>query len=105
MTADGPAAGAAASASNSAAANTLVRVRCENCGPRIVLLSSVRLLGRAGRAEYAFTCTACGTRIRRPADAAMQAVLRSAGAAELTVHASEPADVADAAGSATADSG
>jgi hypothetical protein len=69
----------------------MVRVRCENCGPRLVTLPSVRLLGRGDRWEYAFTCTGCGSRVRRSADAALQAVLRSAGAAELAVHASDRA--------------
>ncbi len=75
----------------SGAAPAAVRVRCGQCGPRLVALSSVRLLGRGDRWEYAFTCTDCGSRVRRTADAALQAVLRDAGAAELTVHVSESA--------------
>ena len=71
---------------------SVVRVRCDSCGPRVVLLSSVRLLGRADRWEYAFTCTGCGSRVRRSADAALQAVLREAGAAELILHAPESVD-------------
>ncbi len=75
-------------------ANRTVRVRCERCGPCLVALSAGRLLGRGERWEYTFTCTECGARVRRPADAALQAVLRDAGAAQLTVHVSEAADSA-----------
>lgn len=77
---------AAASAADAPAPTSALRVRCDDCGPRVVALSSVRLLGRADRWEYAFTCTGCGSRVRRPADAALQAVLRGAGAAELILH-------------------
>lgn len=63
-----------------------VRVRCEGCGPRVVTLSSVRLLGRSGRWEYLFTCPGCGARVRRSADDALRDALRDAGAAELSVH-------------------
>ena len=72
----------------SPASPPIVRVRCESCGPRVVALSSVRLLGRDERWEYAFTCTGCGSRTVRSADAALQAVLRDAGAAELIVYSS-----------------
>jgi len=63
-------------------------VRCESCGPRVVALSSVRLLGRDERWEYTFMCAGCGSRTRRSADAALQAVLRDAGAAQLTLYTS-----------------
>jgi hypothetical protein len=63
-----------------------VRVRCDACGPRVIPLSGVRLLHRGERSVYLFTCDHCGLRNRRPADAAMRAVLRSAGAVELRVH-------------------
>ena len=62
-----------------------VRVRCEVCGPRVVTLSSVRLLGRSGRWEYVFSCPGCGLRVRRSADEALRDALRDAGAAELSV--------------------
>jgi DNA-directed RNA polymerase subunit RPC12/RpoP len=62
-----------------------VRVRCDACGPRVVALSSVRLLGREDRWEYAFTCSGCGARVRRLADEALRTALRDAGAAELRV--------------------
>jgi hypothetical protein len=67
-----------------------VRVRCDACGPRVVALSAVRLLGRSRRWEYQFTCPGCGTRVRRAADAALRAVLRGAGAAQLSVLGPEP---------------
>ena len=67
------------------AAPSGVRVRCDRCGPVIVAVSAVRLLGRSDRWEYTFTCPDCGTRIRRTADPALRAVLRGAGAAELSV--------------------
>jgi hypothetical protein len=51
----------------------------------MVAVHGVRLLGRAGRWEYQFTCPECGARVRRAADAALQAALRGAGAAELTL--------------------
>jgi hypothetical protein len=60
-------------------------VRCERCGPRVVAPAAVRLLGRAGGWEYLFACPDCGARARRPADAALRAALRAAGAGELTV--------------------
>jgi RNase P subunit RPR2 len=63
-----------------------VRVRCARCGPRLVPLACVRVLSRAAGAEYVFTCPECHTRVRRPADARMIAVLREAGALSLTVH-------------------
>jgi hypothetical protein len=66
------------------------RVRCDACGPRVIALSGVRLLHRGERSVYLFTCDHCGQRNRRPADAALRAALRSAGAAELRVH--SPAD-------------
>ncbi len=74
-----------------------VRVRCEACGPRVVALSSVRLLGRQNRWEYAFTCPGCGARVRKSADEALRNALRGAGAAELSVPGAE--NVGDAAGS------
>jgi len=69
-----------------------VRVRCEVCGPRVVTLSSVRLLGRTGRWEYSFTCPDCGARVRRSADDALRDALRDAGAAELSVYRNDNAD-------------
>lgn len=62
------------------------RVRCDACGPRVIQLSGVRLLHRGERSMYLFTCDLCGQRNRRPADAAMRAALRSAGATELRLH-------------------
>jgi hypothetical protein len=62
-----------------------LRVRCDGCGPRLVDVSAVRLLGKAGRWEYGFTCPGCSARVRRPADAALRAALRGAGAAELVL--------------------
>ncbi|HEV3169151.1 MAG TPA: hypothetical protein VGZ32_02365 [Actinocrinis sp.] len=62
------------------------RVRCDACGPRVLPLSAVRLLHRGEHSVYLFTCDQCGQRNRRPADAALRAALRSAGAAELRVH-------------------
>lgn len=70
---------------------TAVRVRCEVCGPRVVTLSSVRLLGRSGRWEYTFSCPGCGLRARRSADAALRDALRDAGAPELSVHGNDGA--------------
>jgi len=64
---------------------TAVRVRCEVCGPRVVTLASVRLVGRSGRWEYMFSCPDCGLRVRRSADEALRDALRDAGAAELSV--------------------
>jgi len=88
VSAQQPAAGAAGESDGrpSAASPPVVRVRCESCGPRIVALSSVRLLGRHERWQYAFMCAGCGSRTVRSADAALQAVLRDAGAAELFVY-------------------
>jgi hypothetical protein len=86
---------AAASTADDPAPTSAVRVRCDDCGPRVVALSSVRLLGRADRWEYAFTCTGCGSRVRRSADAALQAVLRGAGAAELILHAPPSVDTSE----------
>jgi hypothetical protein len=63
-----------------------VRVRCDGCGPQVIPLSGIRLLHRAERSVYMFTCDQCGLRNRRPADASMRAVLRSAGAVELRLH-------------------
>ena len=63
-----------------------VRVRCDGCGPQMVSLSAIRLLHRAERSVYMFTCDTCGLRHKRPADASMRAVLRSAGAVELRLH-------------------
>lgn len=63
-----------------------VRVRCDGCGPQMIALSAIRLLHRAERSTYAFTCDSCGLRHKRPADASMRAVLRSAGAVELRLH-------------------
>jgi len=63
-----------------------VRVRCDGCGPQMIALSSIRLLHRAERSVYMFTCDNCGLRHKRPADASMRAVLRSAGAVELRLH-------------------
>jgi len=62
-----------------------VRVRCDGCGPRLLAVSALRLLGRSDRWEYAFTCPGCSARVRRTADPALRAALRSAGAAELRV--------------------
>lgn len=70
---------------------TAVRVRCDDCGPSVIAVSSVRLLGRRGRWEYTFVCSGCGTRIRRSADAALRAALRRAGAVELSVQRPGPA--------------
>jgi predicted RNA-binding Zn-ribbon protein involved in translation (DUF1610 family) len=67
-----------------------VRVRCDRCGPRVVAVSAVRLLGRSDRWEYAFTCPDCGTRVRRTADPTARAALRGAGAAELRVQTPHP---------------
>jgi len=50
-----------------------------------VTVSAVRLLGRSGRWEYAFTCPGCSARVRRTADPVLRAALRGAGAAELTL--------------------
>jgi RNase P subunit RPR2 len=63
-----------------------VRVRCDGCGPRVIPLDGIRLLHQGERSVYVFTCDQCGQRNRRPADAAMRAVLRSAGAVELRLH-------------------
>ena len=62
-----------------------LRVRCDGCGPHLVTVSAVRLLGRSDRWEYAFTCPGCGARVRRTADPALRAALREAGAAELAL--------------------
>ena len=62
-----------------------VRVRCDACGPLVVALSAVRLLGRSQRWEYQFTCPGCGARVRRGADTALRSALRGVGAAELSV--------------------
>jgi hypothetical protein len=62
-----------------------IRVRCDRCGPRVVAVSALRLLGRTDRWEYAFTCPDCEARTRRAADSALRAVLLGAGAAELSV--------------------
>lgn len=63
-----------------------VRVRCDDCGPQVIALSGIRVLHKAERSDYMFTCDRCGLRNRRPADASMRAVLRSAGAVELRLH-------------------
>ena len=68
-----------------------IRVRCDRCGPRVVAVSALRLLGRSDRWEYAFACPDCGTRTRRAADPALRAALRGAGAAELSVQTPVPA--------------
>ncbi len=68
------------------AGQSQARVRCDACGPRLIPLTGVRLLHRGERSVYLFTCDQCGQRNRRPADAALRAALRSAGAAELRVH-------------------
>lgn len=67
-------------------AKRAVRVRCEDCGPRVVTLSAVRLLGKAAGWEYLFTCPGCGSRVRRRADEALRTALRGAGAAELSLY-------------------
>ena len=63
-----------------------MRVRCDGCGPQVIALSDIRLLHRAERSVYLVICDRCGLRNRRPADASMRAVLRSAGAVELRLH-------------------
>ncbi|MBS2961636.1 hypothetical protein KGA66_01160 [Actinocrinis puniceicyclus] len=67
-----------------ASGTVALRVRCESCGPRVVTLSSVRLVGRSGRWEYVFTCPGCRARVHRSADEALRAALRGAGVAELS---------------------
>lgn len=79
-----PRSGSDTSGAASGGGSVALRVRCESCGPRIVALSSVRLLGRSGRWEYVFTCPDCKARVRRSADAALRAALRGAGVAELS---------------------
>ncbi|MGH3417396.1 MAG: hypothetical protein ACRDVE_00840 [Actinocrinis sp.] len=62
-----------------------VRVRCDGCGPRVIALAGVRLVGYGRRWEYLFACPGCGSRIRRTADDALRSVLRGAGAPELSL--------------------
>jgi hypothetical protein len=67
------------------AAPAVARVRCDACGPRVVALSSVRLVGFGRRWQYLFTCPGCGTRVRRTADEALRSALRGVGASELSL--------------------
>jgi hypothetical protein len=62
-----------------------VRVRCDACGPRVIGLDGVRLLDRRSGAIYVFTCDRCGSRVRRPADAALRGALLGAGVSGLTL--------------------
>lgn len=62
-----------------------VRVRCDACGPRVIELVHVRLLDRGSGAVYVFTCDGCGSRVRRPADAALRGALIGAGVSGLTL--------------------
>ena len=63
----------------------VIRVRCPECGPIEISSESIELVSVPGRpidrnnTHYTFTCVACGTFVRRPADRITANVLTSAG--------------------------
>ncbi len=73
------------------AAPATARVRCDACGPRVIALSSVRLVGFGRRWQYLFACPGCGARVRRAADEALRSALRNVGASELSLLDTRPA--------------